>query len=117
MKHIKAPTFFILLLLIVLILPRGIVSAGSNGQNSVPTPTVTATPGIPTPFVSSGIPGLLNADAPTQISELTDLLTFEDFGFDEVTLHGPFATNDYYFDLPFTWQVKPGVTLRLVMDT
>ena len=47
----------------------------------------------------------------------TDILTFEDIGFEELTMQGPFAASGYFFDFPPTWKIEPGMELRLVLDT
>jgi hypothetical protein len=117
-----------MVLLLVLLVPSGIVFAGSVGQVPLQTGTQTALPNIaPTPvveqtpvsssFTSFQIPGLLQTNIKTQISDGTDTFTFEQFGLSEKTMTGPFATSGYYFDLPLTWKMKQGASLQLVLDT
>lgn len=128
MKNIKTNHSLIMLLFLVLLVPGGIVFAGSGGQYPLQTGTQTALPTITpppvveqtpgSPFLSSfQIPGLLQTNTETQISDETDTFTFEQFGLSEKTMTGPFATSSYYFDLPLTWKMKQGASMQLVLDT
>ena len=47
----------------------------------------------------------------------TDVFTFNDFGFDEITLRGPFAVSAYFFDFLPTWEMSSGAEIHLVIDT
>jgi hypothetical protein len=111
----------LLIPLLVFTLPGRYFIPESHGQvvpatgviHSVPVP---AAP-LPDSSDDSQNPGILNPKGPTPVDENTDTLTFKDFGFDELTLRGPFASGSYYFDMPPTWSIKDGAELRLVFDT
>ncbi|MDD2922472.1 MAG: cellulose biosynthesis cyclic di-GMP-binding regulatory protein BcsB [Anaerolineales bacterium] len=114
MKHIKKSHFLIVILLLALMAPGGLVFAGSHTQTALrqaATPTSLAPQA--TPIVSTPA---AQASLPAQIPDSTETLSFDDFGFEEVVLRGPFASNGYYFDLPPTWKMELGAELRLVLD-
>lgn len=107
MKNIKKSHSLIITFVLVFLLPSGIAFAGSAGQVAFQSEQQTATIGQAlgsTPLVSP------------PISDTTDTFTFEQFGLDEYTMRGPFATNAYYFDLPVTWKMKEGANLQLTLD-
>lgn len=109
-------------------MPVGVAYAGSGGpfllQSETPTvtptiiPTVTPASPLASPLLDLfQIPGLLQADIKATIPDTTELFTFEQFGFDEITMRGPFAADGYYFDLPAVWKMKPGASMQLTLDT
>jgi len=125
LKNIKKP--LIIVLLLTLLSPAGLVFAGTDGRTQSQDLAQTATPTVvptsttiqvPIPISSDlfQIPGLLQTGIKPQIPDTTDTFTFEQFGFDETTLRGPFATSTYYFDLPLTWKMTEGAYLQLMMD-
>ncbi len=119
-----------LILSFLLLIPAGIALAGprtgqplqviDQTQTAVPTtipPTATPQKSSVLPDILAPIPGLLPNEPLIQISDTTDSFTFEQFGFDENTMRGPFTTEGYYFDLPVTWVMKQGAILQLSLDT
>src|SRR5688572_21978570 len=120
MYFIKIKHFLRVVLLLGLIIPSGFVLAGSNAQglsqSATPTPVSQQTP-IATVLAPTQVPGILQTEPAPLIPDSTEILSFEDFGFEELTLRGPFAASGYYFDLPPTWRMTVGAQLRLVIDT
>lgn len=117
MARYKVIPLLAIILLAAMLIPGRFVQAGPLPQDaqftSTPQPPVT----LATPYVPPAIPGLLPPAAEVYVPENANLISFDDFGFSEMTLRGPFAANAYYFDLPPTWRVQPGAELRLVLDT
>ena len=74
--------------------------SASRGKTYIQIPTPTPTP-----------------EGETLPPEDTDILTFEDIGFEELTMQGPFAASGYFFHFPPTWKIESGMELRLVLDT
>jgi hypothetical protein len=127
-KNLTHRRLFVFILLLALLIPAGIAYARSSrpfiAQSTTPTVTPaiipTLTPGLPPvspPLALYQIPGLLQTDVKPPIPDTTELFTFEQFGFDEITMRGPFAAQGYYFDLPATWKMKQGASMQLTLDT
>ncbi|MBI3169150.1 MAG: cellulose biosynthesis cyclic di-GMP-binding regulatory protein BcsB [Chloroflexi bacterium] len=127
-KHFNKSHSLIIVLILILLTP-GIALAGSSRHSSAQavtgtiTPTITSTPQVQrtppsaTDFFTSQIPGMPQMDTPIiQFPDTTETFTFGDFGLDEITLRGPFATAGYYYDLPMTWKMKPDAVLRFALD-
>lgn len=109
MKFPKKNYLLIVIMIVVLTLPRGLAQAMFGSQ--VLPQTATMTPSLPQSVTSP------QAEFSTEIPDTEEWLTFDDFGFEEIALQGPFAAYGYYFDLPSTWQMKVGAELHLVLDT
>lgn len=103
MNLLRKPFFIIILLTLAMTIPGNFVLAASWSNATSQTSELIGE--------NIGNPGSVS-----RLPSDVDTLSFKDFGFQELTLQGPFAANGYYFDLPSTWKMKPGGELRLTMD-
>ena len=71
-----------------------------------------ATDAVIPPQPATPVPTLSALSAPPSFSS-DDVYTFEEIGFVETTLHGPFDSASYRLGLPANWELVEGVAIQL----
>lgn len=91
---------------------------GSATRMYVDEVTLCATTAVSIPGITAATPVPTPLPLPPALpSSATDIYTFDQLGFAQETLRGPFSSTSYRFGLPANWELIDGATVQLNLTT